>query len=135
MENELKRSNAELQQFAYIASHDLREPLRMVSSYLDLLESKYKGKALDAKAEEYIDFATEGAERMREMIDDLLRYSRIETRGKPLTMVDMERVLLTALNGSSSKGGRERSYGDLRRSSNGPSRSDTDGPSDGEPYR
>ncbi len=69
-------SNAELQQFAYIASHDLREPLRMVSSYLELLERRYKGKALDAKAEEYMHYAIDGADRMRRMIDDLLTCTR-----------------------------------------------------------
>ncbi len=96
-EEEIKRSNSELQQFAFIASHDLREPLRMVSSYLDLLEKKYKGKVLDGTAEEYIDFAVDGAGRMRGMIDDLLLYSRIETRAKPFAIIDMNDVVSTAL--------------------------------------
>ncbi len=90
---ELQRSNAELEQFAYVASHDLREPLRMVSSYLDLLEKKYRGKVLDDKAEEFIDFAVNGATRMREMIEDILTYARVGTRGEPHQLVDMEQVL------------------------------------------
>ncbi len=96
-EEALKRSNEELQQFAYVASHDLREPLRMIESYLGLLYKKYEGKVLDKKAEEYIEFAVDGAARMREIINDLLAYSRIDTRGKPFSLVDMEEVLATAL--------------------------------------
>ena len=90
---ELKQSNEELEQFAYIASHDLREPLRMISNYLDLLGSRYKGRILDQKAEEYIHFAADGAYRMRQLIDDLLEYSRIERKGKPAELVDMEIIL------------------------------------------
>ncbi len=96
-EKELKRSNEELQRFAHIASHDLREPLRMISSYLGLLEKKYQGK-LDEKADEYIGFAVDGAERMQQLIDDLLAYSRVETKGKEFTDVDMNEVLATVLN-------------------------------------
>ncbi len=94
---ELRRSNAELQQFAYVASHDLREPLRMVSSYLGLLERHYVGKEMDAQAKEFMRFASEGALRMRRMIDDLLLYSRIGTQGKVLEKVDMEDVLAVVL--------------------------------------
>ncbi len=94
---DLRRSNAELQQFAYVASHDLREPLRMVSSYIGLLERNYSGKVLDDTAGEYMRFASDGARRMKLMIDDLLRYSRIETRGRALERVDMDAVLAMVL--------------------------------------
>ncbi|MHC3437963.1 PAS domain S-box protein [Natrialbaceae archaeon A-gly3] len=92
----LEESNERLQQFAYVVSHDLQEPLRMVSSYLDLLEDEY-GDELDEEAEEYIDFAVDGARRMSTMIDDLLRFSRVETRGKEPEPVDAEVSLEDAL--------------------------------------
>ncbi len=94
---ELQRSNTELEQFAYVASHDLREPLRMVRSYLDLLEKKYSGKVLDDKADAYIDFAVDGAKRMQAMIDDILTYARVGTQGEPHQLVDMEQVLYKVL--------------------------------------
>jgi PAS domain S-box-containing protein len=96
---ELKQSNEELENFANIASHDLREPLRMISNYLSLLEKRYKGKVLDEKAEEYIHFAVDGASRMGHLIDDLLDYSRLERTGKPSGSVDMNLVIDQVVRG------------------------------------
>lgn len=92
MEAELKRSNHELQQFAYLSSHDLQEPLRMMVSYMSLLERKYKGQ-LDPQAHEYISHAINGGTRMRQLIDDLLVYSRVETTAKESTPVNMKEVV------------------------------------------
>lgn len=92
---DLERSNAELQQFAYVASHDLQEPLRMVASFVQLLEQGYGGQ-LDENAREYIAFAEEGATRMQRMIDDLLAYSRVGTRGQTFDLCDLNAALKQA---------------------------------------
>jgi PAS domain S-box-containing protein len=97
LEEELKRSNTDLQQFAYVASHDLKEPLRMVASYLQLLERINK-KQWNDESKEYMRFAVEGAFRMRSMIDDLLAYARVASKGSPFTIVEMDEVLATVLN-------------------------------------
>lgn len=92
MAEELRRSNRDLQQFAYVASHDLQEPLRMVASFVQLLERRVKDQ-IPEEAREWINFAVDGVKRMQGLINDLLQYSRVGTRGKEFEQVDLNAVL------------------------------------------
>ncbi len=89
---ELDRSNKELEQFAYVTSHDLREPLRMMTSFSQSLEKRFKGR-LDQTADEYIHFIVDGAARMQRLIDDILLFSRVTTRALPFESVEMEKII------------------------------------------
>src|SRR5208283_3251643 len=103
---ELQRSNAELEQFAYVASHDLQEPLRMVASYCQLLQRRCKDK-LDKDANEFIDFAVEGAKRMQQLINDLLNYSRVGRKSNalaPVPVCEVANLAVANLRGAISDG-------------------------------
>ena len=92
----LQRSNEELQQFAYVASHDLQEPLRKVASFCELLGAEY-AEQVDEDGQQYIRYAIDGANRMKALIQDLLSYSRVESQGKPLQIIDANASLQMAL--------------------------------------
>ncbi len=112
---ELERSNRELEQFAYVASHDLKEPLRMVAGYTQLLEMRY-GKKLDDQGKDYLLFAADGSRRLQHMVDDLLAYSRVRSDQATYKEVDLNRVMIIVeghLRGLLSERSVRLSYGDL----------------------
>jgi light-regulated signal transduction histidine kinase (bacteriophytochrome) len=114
---ELSRSNAELEQFAYVASHDLQEPLRKIASFCEALQRRYGGR-LDARADQYIEFAVDGARRMQALIDDLLTFSRVGSGKQAKELLPLREALdaaTSALAGSIEQSGAEVSAGELPR--------------------
>ncbi|MEZ4233996.1 MAG: PAS domain S-box protein [Polyangiaceae bacterium] len=114
-DDELRRSNAELEQFAYVASHDLQEPLRMVATYTELLATRYRGQ-LDERADRYIHYAVDGAHRMQQLVSDVLAFSRVGSQGKALGRVDASEVfrrVLAILEPSIQEAGAEIVVGEL----------------------
>jgi light-regulated signal transduction histidine kinase (bacteriophytochrome) len=107
---ELTRSNRDLEQFAYVASHDLQEPLRKVASFCQLLKRRYAGQ-LDERADQYINFAVDGAQRMQRLINDLLAFSRIGRVTSGFTEVDLDRVMADTVAGLDAV--RERTDGEI----------------------
>ena len=115
MVDELSRSNRELEQFAYVASHDLQEPLRMVASFAQLLTKRYHGQ-LDSDADEFIDYIVDGATRMQSLINGLLKFSRVGTQGKEFTPTDVNVVVeevIRNLQISIQETGAKITYGEL----------------------
>lgn len=112
---ELKRSNEELQQFAYVTSHDLQEPLRTISSFTQLLENRYKGQ-MDSNADEFIEYIVDATNRMQNLIKDLLEYSRVTTRGNEFELVDSEEIIektISNLRAAITESNAQISYGEL----------------------
>ncbi|GAA4928273.1 HAMP domain-containing protein [Actinomycetospora succinea] len=120
--HELARSNSDLEQFAYVASHDLQEPLRKVASFCQLLQRRYAGQ-LDERADQYIEFASDGAKRMQVLINDLLAFSRVGRQGDPMEEVDLNRLVDRAVEnvaGALEEAGGTVEHGDLPRVSGAP---------------